>query len=228
MLLNYSAKYRPKLQEIKMNLRTAFYISILIALICSVTQAQAQRTWVSGLGDDGNPCSRTAPCRTFAGAIAKTATGGEIDCLDPSGFGPVIISKSITIDGTRGLSGILATTLPNVITINLTTPNDAAKTVRLRGLSLNGLGTGTNGINVISDGSVSVEDCVIDGFAIGIKDDTAALFVRNTTIRNNRTAGIAAKGKVGLADVALVFNDTATQGSLIQLLGNVYLFGNRR
>ena len=211
-----------------MNFRTAFYISILIAFISSVTQAQAQRTWVSGVGDDLNPCSRTAACRTFAGAIAKTATGGEIDCLDPSGFGPVVISKSITIDGTGVLSGILATTLPNVITINLTTPNDTAKTVRLRGLSLNGLGTGTNGINVISDGSVSVEDCVIDGFAIGIKDDTATVFVRNTTIRNNRTAGIAAKGKVGLADVALVFNDTATQGSSIQLIGNVYLFGNRR
>src|SRR6266849_1988256 len=211
-----------------MNFRTAFYISILIAFISSVTQAQAQRTWVSGLGDDLNPCSRTAPCKTFAGAIAKTATGGEIDCLDPSGFGPVIISKSIPIDGTGVLSGILATTLPNVITINLTTPNDTAKTVRLRGLSLNGLGIGTNGINVISDGSVSVEDCVIDGFGIGIKDDTATVFVRNTTIRNNRTAGIAAKGKVGLADVALVFNDTATQGSSIQLIGNVYLFGNRR
>src|SRR5438105_182520 len=65
-------------------------------------QAQASRTWVSGLGNDANPCSRTAPCKTFAGAISKTAAGGEIDALDPGGFGAVTITKSITIDGGGG------------------------------------------------------------------------------------------------------------------------------
>lgn len=64
--------------------------------------AQAPRTWVSGVGDDANPCSRTAPCKTFAGAISKTAAGGEIDALDPGGFGALTITKAITIDGGGG------------------------------------------------------------------------------------------------------------------------------
>src|SRR5947208_5254618 len=73
----------------------------------SLADAQATRTWVSGVGDDANPCSRTAPCKTFAGAISKTATAGEIDTLDPGGFGGVTITKSMTIDGTSGLAGIV-------------------------------------------------------------------------------------------------------------------------
>jgi hypothetical protein len=80
-------------------------ISLTLLVIClwsSGTQAQATRTWVSGVGDDANPCSRTAPCKTFAGAISKTAAGGEIDALDPAGYGAVTINKGITIDGGGG------------------------------------------------------------------------------------------------------------------------------
>jgi hypothetical protein len=71
---------------------------IAFFLIADPAYAQASRTWVSGVGDDANPCSRTAPCKTFAGAISKTAVNGEINCLDPGGFGAVTITKSITID----------------------------------------------------------------------------------------------------------------------------------
>src|SRR3954471_13606790 len=71
----------------------------------SIAQAQASRTWVSGVGDDANPCSRTAPCKTWAGAISKTAAGGEIDALDPGGFGMITITKAITIDGGGGGAG---------------------------------------------------------------------------------------------------------------------------
>src|SRR3569833_3224253 len=67
--------------------------------------AQATRTWVSGTGDDANPCSRTAPCKTFAGAISKTAAGGEINCIDTGGYGAVTITKSITIDCTSTDAG---------------------------------------------------------------------------------------------------------------------------
>ncbi len=73
----------------------------------AIAQAQASRTWVSGVGDDANPCSRTAPCKTFAGAISKTAAGGEIDALDPGGFGAVTITKAITIDGGGSLASVL-------------------------------------------------------------------------------------------------------------------------
>lgn len=72
---------------------------LLLPLTAVPAQAQASRTWVSGVGDDANPCSRTAPCKTFAGAISKTAPGGEIDALDPGGFGAVTITKALTIDG---------------------------------------------------------------------------------------------------------------------------------
>src|SRR4051794_27676469 len=91
--------------------------------------AQATRTWVSGVGDDANPCSRTAPCKTFAGAISKTAAGGEISVLDPGGFGAVTITKSITINGTGTLAGILASLTNGVIV------NGAGIHVVLRNLS---------------------------------------------------------------------------------------------
>jgi hypothetical protein len=210
--------------------RTAFYASLLIALISSAAQAQATRTWVSGVGDDANPCSRTAPCKTFAGAISKTAVGGEIDALDPGGFGAFTISKSITIDGTGALAGILAAGVTG-IRINITAdPKDTAKSVRLRGLTINGWGTGANGINVMAASLVSVEDCVIDGFSANGILATGVVFVRNTTIRNNVVAGITiSSGYLGLADVALVFNGAGLVGptTSIQLLGNVYIYGNK-
>src|SRR5687768_12498119 len=82
------------------------FTALLFTLFVNVAPASAQatRTWVSGVGDDANPCSRTAPCKTFAGAISKTAAGGEINCLDPGGFGGVTITKSISIicDHTEG------------------------------------------------------------------------------------------------------------------------------
>ena len=74
-------------------------LGFLMCITVSVANAQATRTWISGVGDDANPCSRTAPCKTFAGAISKTAAGGEIDVLDPGGFGAVTITKAITLDG---------------------------------------------------------------------------------------------------------------------------------
>src|SRR5439155_23958450 len=101
-------------------------------------QAQATRTWVSGVGDDANPCSRTAPCKTFAGAISKTAAGGEIDALDPGGFGGVTITKAITIDGGGGqVAGILAALSTGII-VNA----PAGAIVTLRNIQINGVGTG--------------------------------------------------------------------------------------
>src|SRR5215207_2565430 len=79
-----------------------FGVLALAMLIAPAAHAQATRTWVSGVGDDVNPCSRTAPCKTFAGAISKTAIHGEISVLDPGGYGTLNITKSITVDGTQG------------------------------------------------------------------------------------------------------------------------------
>src|SRR5437016_7768023 len=87
---------------------------LLVLVTASIANAQT-RTWVSGVGDDANPCSRTAPCKTFAGAISKTGLGGEIDALDSAGFGSVTITKSITIDGGGTLASVLATGVNGII-----------------------------------------------------------------------------------------------------------------
>ena len=115
-----------------MSVFKSFLAATSIIAFVSTAHAQATRTWVSGVGDDVNPCSRTAPCKTFAGAISKTAVGGEISVLDPGGFGPVNITKSITIDGAGTLAGILALNTNGVIV------NGPAITVTLRNFSING------------------------------------------------------------------------------------------
>ena len=159
----------------------------LSLLAAQQTFAQATRTWVSGVGDDVNPCSRTAPCKTFAGAISKTAAGGEISVLDPGGFGAVTITKSITINGDGTLAGILAS-LTNGVIVNAG-PSDV---VILRDLSINGAGNGVNGINFIAGGKLHVENCSIYGFTgQGIlfqPSGASSLFVNRTTI-NKSTGG---------------------------------------
>src|SRR6202049_4231120 len=95
---------------------------LLIGLWSGAAQAQASRPWVSGVGDDANPCSRTAPCKTFAGAISKTAAGGEIDALDPGGFGAVTITKAMTLDGGGGqVASVLVNGTNGIVVIAPTT-----------------------------------------------------------------------------------------------------------
>src|SRR6185369_6084756 len=109
-------------------------ISIAFAVgMTTAAHAQATRTWVSGVGDDVNPCSRTAPCKTFAGAISKTADKGEIDVLDPGGFGVVTITKNMTIDGAGTLAGVLSPGSPAGVNVNASataTPNTIEVTLR--------------------------------------------------------------------------------------------------
>src|SRR5437879_1355726 len=140
----------------------ATLIFLLLASLALVARGQATRTWVSGLGDDVNPCSRTAPCKTFAGAISKTAAGGEIDCLDPGGFGAVTITKALTIDcdaGTGGASILVSGTNGIVINANATTD-----VIYLRNMGINGLGTGINGISVLAAKTVHLQEVDIYGF----------------------------------------------------------------
>jgi hypothetical protein len=171
------------------------FLAFFICLGLSVgVRAQATRTWVSGVGDDVNPCSRTAPCKTFAGAISKTATNGEINCLDPGGYGAVTITKSITIDCEDTQGSILASGTNGVI-INITAASDTKKAVRLRGLSINGAATGINGIRILAANAVNVEEVVIDGFTthgISIETTTSApkIFIDNSGIRGNAGNGI--------------------------------------
>jgi hypothetical protein len=194
-----------------MNKFFALPFAIALAIITvflgfTPASAQASRTWVSGVGDDANPCSRTAPCKTFAGAISKTAQDGEINCLDPGGFGTVTITKSITIDCHEILGSIISTGTNGInVAFDSFGGGDTHKTVNLRNLMINGTATGLVGINITGTtgaaGSiVNIEDCLINsnfgGAASGIVDGRSrgAMTVTNTTIRNMGTAGISVTG----------------------------------
>ena len=151
-------------------------VLLVVAAPCAHAVGAA-RTWVSGIGDDMNPCSRTAPCKTFASAITKTAVGGEISVLDPGGYGAVTITQSITINGTSGAGyGSISAAGNTGITINITDPADAKRTVRLNWLDINGYGSGLQGIRIANTNlagvSVVVENTTIDGFTgRGISDE---------------------------------------------------------
>jgi len=132
---------------------------VAMMLAAAPASAQATRTWVSGVGDDANPCSRTAPCKTFAGAISKTASGGEINVLDPGGFGGVTITKSITISSVGFEAGVLVSGT-NAIIVNAGV-NDR---VVLQGLDIEGLGTGLNGVNFLGGSQLYIIDCHIRHF----------------------------------------------------------------
>jgi hypothetical protein len=165
--------------------------------------AQATRTWVSGVGDDVNPCSRTAPCKTFAGAISKTATGGEIDVLDPGGFGTVTITKALTIDGGAGrVASVLASGV-NGIVVQAGTGN-----VILRNLSINGGGTGQSGIVFSSGAALTVENCQIFGFlnngiSVTPASGTSSIAILNTTLVNNTQGGLQVKPTGGSQTVTV-------------------------
>ena len=159
-----------------------------VVLVCSVAStaamAQADRTWVSGVGDDVNPCSRTAPCKTFAGAISKTAVNGIINVLDPGGFGTITITKSITIDGGSNHAGMLSS-LTNGVNVN-----GAGIKVTLRNLSIEGAGDGFVGVNFVSGAHLSIENCRIFGFragnATGVRMTTGGhLTIKDTNIADN-------------------------------------------
>ena len=199
-----------------MNTRLSARILLLVFLVLltlsAAAQAQATRTWVSGVGDDANPCSRTAPCKTFAGAISKTATGGEINVLDPGGFGAVTITKSITISSEGFEAGVLVSGTNGII---ISAPNTS--NIVLRGLDIEGLGTGLSGIKVLSAGSVHVEKCTINNFTqSGIEFvpssatvTTTQLHVSNTIVRNSfgaNTAGIHIKAGANVTAVGEIDN----------------------
>jgi hypothetical protein len=175
---------------------------VFVGLLCSApAQAQATRTWVSGIGNDADPCSRTAPCKTFSGAISKTAAQGQINAMDSGAFGAVTINKSLTIDASGHFAGVLATLGSNAIIINALSTD----VVVLRGLDIDGANTGANGIRVLAAGAVHIENCVVNNFAqkgIDIEPTTGTfLFIKDTVVRNNQNAanggGILIKPGVG-------------------------------
>ena len=193
----------------KLSLLSTLAAFALVSLLASTAaSAQATRTWVSGVGDDANPCSRTAPCKTFAGAISKTATGGIINCLDPGGFGTVTITKSIEIDCLQVKAGVLAAGTNGINVYG------AGITVVLRGLSIEGVGSGLIGVNITQADVVHIEKSTIRAFqsgaATGVRIATTAsnpdVYITDTDITGNGSAsggGIISTPTGGVAFVTL-------------------------
>jgi hypothetical protein len=181
--------------------------------------AQATRTWVSGTGDDVNPCSRTAPCKTFAGAISKTAAGGEINCLDPGGYGAVTIVKSMTIDCSYTEGGALAA--GNGITVNMPAATDVTF---LRGLDIFGVNPPTHGVRFVNNGTLHIEQSIIrrfnslNSFGVSFQPSGAAqLYIRDTTIAENGN---------GASGGGILIQPTGAGGSARVLLDDVRLRNN--
>jgi hypothetical protein len=183
-------------------LRAVFCAGFMLAVGAAPAAAQATRTWVSGVGDDANPCSRTAPCKTFAGAISKTAAGGTISVLDPGGFGAVTITKSISIQTDPAFGSILASGTNGII-VNASANDD----VVLNGLIIDGTGTGLRGLRILAARSVTITNCLIRGFrgSPGVAVDivptatTTAVTISNCTLTGNRVGVNSAPTGTGKA-----------------------------
>ena len=193
--------------------------TLTTALYTAPAHAQASRTWVSGVGDDANPCSRTAPCKTWAGAISKTAVGGEIDALDPGGFGAVTITKAMTLDGGGGqVASVLVAGTNGIVVQAGASDYVVLRNLRINGISGSGNG-GINGIRFLSGAQLVVDNCDIWGFTTNGLDIAVAVQsgveVRNSTFRNNGGSGIRATSTSGFA-VVNVFNSSFVGRSLTQ------------
>ena len=194
------------------------FVPAMLFAFAAPAFAQATRTWVSGVGDDANPCSRTAPCKTFAGAISKTAAGGEINAIDPGGFGAVTITKSITIDGAGTQASILALNVNGIII------NGPSITVNLRNLSINGAnGTTGNGIRILQASGVNLDNVTLMNFAgtgtngRGVTIETSTNGVRvnvsNSSIYNMENHGIHS-APTGGSVILVVHNSSISRGAL--------------
>ena len=176
------------------------------------SQAQATRTWVSGVGDDANPCSRTAPCKTFAGAISKTAAAGEINCIDPGGFGAVTITKSITITCVGVEAGVLVSGTNGII-VNV----GASDNVVLQGLDIEGLNTGLSGVKIVGAGTTVIRNCTIHQFttaAVSVVGTAGAKATIINSYLSNNAGGVDVAGAGGAANAATIYDSILeTNGS---------------
>jgi hypothetical protein len=185
-------------------IKLAFSTIVLSLVGSGIAHAQATRTYVSGVGDDANPCSRTAPCKTFAGAISKTSAGGEIDALDPGEFGALIITKAITIDGGSGQVASILASSGNGILITA----QVTEVVTIRNLSIQGVGSGSFGIVFDTGKALHIEHCVIaqfvqTGIYLGPTSIGSQVFVSDTISRDNGAEGLYALAATGFLKVAI-------------------------
>jgi hypothetical protein len=232
--LKNTTKIPSYIKGVSMTLRSKWLIKALTAIALAFVstafvQAQATRTWVSGVGDDVNPCSRTAPCKTFAGAISKTAKGGQISILDPGGFGNLTITKSITVDG----AGIIGSALNSGVTgfsINITDPADTDATVILRNLQIDGAGVtkGVNGIKIFAAKTVIIENVtVLNQSARALTDERTTAGAGNLFVNNFSSYNIGQSHIVIIPGVSSTVNAVLTNVRLVQSPASSGLFVQR-
>jgi hypothetical protein len=205
-------------------------LGFLVPFLASPAQAQATRTWVSGVGDDVNPCSRTAPCKTFPGAISKTATGGSINVLDPGGFGAVTITKSITIRSDHVEAGVLVSGTNGII-VNVPAATDR---VLLEGLDIEGVGTGINGVQIVGSGTTTILKCVIRRFTgngVNLVGTAGARAVVMDSIIINNGGGFNIAGASGVQNTGVALRNTFDNNPSFGLqttgTSNAFLSGNK-
>jgi hypothetical protein len=200
----------------------------LLGFGTSTASAQATRTWVSGVGDDANPCSRTSPCKTFAGAISKTAASGEINVLDPGGFGAVTITKSISIIADHVEGGVLVSGTNGIVINTLSTDR-----VLLEGLDIDGLGTGINGVDILGGGTTTIRRSSIRHFAgngVNLIGTQAARVVIEDCIITNNAGGFNIQGASGAFNSGIasrvVFDNNTSFSTQIAGPGTLILSGS--
>jgi hypothetical protein len=200
-------------KEVAMLRVAALFVSLaafLAPILTSVTaHAQATRTWVAGTGDDGAVCSRTAPCKTFAAALAKTSDGGEINCLDSAGFGNFTITKSVTILCNGVVGGVLAADSDGIV-INNATPTTLIR-VTLDGLDIEGVGTGLDGVRILVNAKVTIKNSRIRNFggtAVKIVGPAGARVIIEDSLIAGNNAGVSVGGIGGAANAALLYRTT--------------------
>jgi hypothetical protein len=197
-------------------------LALTVTLPAVSAQAQSPRTFVSAAGNDSNPCSFAAPCRHFQAAVNATSAGGEVDALDPAGYGPITISHAITIEG-QGWSYIAPPAGGNAMTINA----GASDTIVIHGVSLDGAGiTGLNGINFTNGKELNIRDCQIrnftgDGIFFG-PDGSHNLSMSNTVVANNGVNGVSI-GPTGSGTVNVVLDHVELDNNAHN---GVAVFGN--
>ena len=200
-------------------LRVALALTVCSFAGTALVHAQAPRTWVSGVGDDANPCSRTAPCLTFAGALLNTAPGGEISVLDPGDYGPLTITASLTISGDGTLGGILIDGGSAILI------SGAGVVVTIRNLAIIGVGPcPDNGISVGGSATVTMDRVAISGFRTGVETTSGTATVLNSTLTQNNDFAIhALGGEIVVENTTLAANGIAVQsdaGATVRLSNN--------
>ena len=191
--------------------------------------AQANRTWVSGVGDDVNDCSRTTPCKTFAGAYSKTATGGEINCLDPAGYGGLTITKSISIICDNVLAGVAVSGVDAFIVTVAATDK-----VILSGLNIQGAGAGLSGVKITGSGKIFVINSIISNFTrYGVEvvgTANAKVFIYNSQVTFNTLGGLLLQGQSGVTNFGIIegsmFDSNGAASTVINAGGQLFVSGS--